>query len=392
MRRSTAILAGLVLVVLAASAPAVAKAGELAGPEPGAVLATAERTARARLAELAAHASGAGEADDPRGWRQAVFWLGMTALADRTGEAWIREAILAHGQAAAWTLGARLYHADDQLIGWVYLWDAAHGAGPEAAAPLRAALDAILAAPPRSPLTFRLEPGKPYGEGDSFRRWSWADALFMAPPTWLELSRRTGDRRYRDYALAEFWAATEVLYDPAEGLYVRDSRFLGQRDAEGRKVFWSRGDGWVFAGLARMIEALPKDDPERDRLVELFRRMAARLVSLQRPDGAWPASLLADSGAAPETSGAALFTYGLAWGVAHGVLERADYEPAARRGWSALEAAVQPDGSLGRVQPPGDRPADAAATHSEAYADGALLLAASAVADALSPRPSSGRR
>ena len=108
---------------------------------------------------------------------------------------------------------------------------------------------------------------------------------FMGPATWLGLSRQTGDRRYRDYALSEFWATTNFLYDPSERLYFRDSRFFALRDANGRKVFWSRGNGWVFAGLVRMMEALPPHDPDRRRLQDLFQEMAGRVKELRK--GRW---------------------------------------------------------------------------------------------------------
>ena len=181
------------------------------------------------------------------------------------------------------------------------------------------------------------------------------------------------------HALSEFWATTNFLYDPSERLYYRDSRFFALRDANGRKVFWSRGNGWVFAGLVRMMEALPLNDPDRRRLQDLFQEMAGRVKELQKADGYWPPALLAPEGSPPESSGTALFTYGLAWGIEHGLLERAEYETAVRRGWSALERAIQPDGRLGWVQQVSDRPDEVVATDTEIYGVGAFLMAAAAV-------------
>src|SRR5581483_3222197 len=148
--------------------------------------------------------------------------------------------------------------------------------------------------PPRVDLNFASTEGS-----DSIaclKRWCWSDALFMAPPTWLGLSGATGDRRYRVYALSEFWATTSFLYDPTERLYFRDSRFFELRDAKGRKVFWSRGNGWAFAGIVRMMQALPSDDPDCLRLQALFQEMAGRVKDLQKADGYWSSSLLAPEG------------------------------------------------------------------------------------------------
>jgi hypothetical protein len=90
--------------------------------------------------------------------------------------------------------------------------------------------------------------------------------------------------------LSEFWATTNFLYDPSERLYFRDSRFFELREANGPKVFWSRGNGWVFAGMARMMEALPLNDPDRRRLQALFQKMAGRVKDLQKADGYLAAS------------------------------------------------------------------------------------------------------
>jgi rhamnogalacturonyl hydrolase YesR len=101
----------------------------------------------------------------------------------------------------------------------------------------------------------------------------------MAPPALLELSKQTGDDRYRAFAIKEFWATTDFLYDPVEHLYYRDSRFFERRDAKGRKMFWSRGNGWVLAGMARIIPRLPKGQAERQRIEALFVEMATRLLA-----------------------------------------------------------------------------------------------------------------
>jgi rhamnogalacturonyl hydrolase YesR len=310
------------------------------------------------------------ESYDPRAWEQGAFWIGLGALADHLPRGnHFADVLLAMGKAHRWQPGPRPYHADDQAVAQAYLWAAAHGAGPAARAPTKAKFDAILAAPPRVGLAVYDGP---------FRKPS--DALFMAPPGWLALSAQTGDPRYRDYALSETWATVNFLYDPAERLFFRDSRFFERRDDKGRKLFWSRGNGWVFAGLARDIALLPRG-ADRTRLEKLFREMAGRLVALQKPDGYWAPSLLAPENSPPESSGTAFFTYGLAWGVKQGLLDKATFEPTARKGWDALVRAIRPDGRLGWVQQVGDRPDIVAPDDTQYYGTGAFLLAATAIAD-----------
>jgi rhamnogalacturonyl hydrolase YesR len=318
------------------------------------------------------------ESRDTRSWQQGAFWVGMTRLAHTSGEPRYRDAIFAQGRKNLWRPGDRVYHADDHVIAQSYLWAATHGAGKDVIAPIRGTFDAILADPPVVHLSFHYS--KNYEEAQCLRRWCWCDAVFMSPPAWLELARQTREKKYRDYAMSEFWAATDFLYDPAEKLYFRDSRFFDRRDEQGRKLFWSRGNGWVFAGLANMLDPLPRDDPDRARLERLFREMAARLKSLQKPDGYWAPSLLALENSPTETSGTGFFVYGLAWGVNRGLLDATEYRPAIYRGWDALTRAVNADGRLGWVQQVSDRPEQVNESDTQFYGVGALLLAASEVA------------
>lgn len=315
---------------------------------------------------------------DPTDWIQAAFYAGLAAFADATGEARYAEAVIDHGRENDWGYGDRPRHADDDAIGQAWMWSAAKVEGPERAArlePTRARFEAILAAPSDVPLLFEDKPGEQACQA----RWCWSDALFMAPPVWFELSRLTEDRRYAAHADKEFWAASDVLYDRQERLYYRDSRFLERRDSEGRKIFWSRGNGWTYAGIAKVIESLPASDPRRARYVSLYREMSAAIVSLQRTDGYWPVSLLDPSGP-PETSGTGFFVYGLAWGVNNGLLDQARYAPVVSKGWAALEMAVGPHGKLGWVQQVGYAPDQVQADDTQLYGVGAYLLAASQVA------------
>jgi unsaturated rhamnogalacturonyl hydrolase len=360
-------------LLLASWGGAVCAAGVPPDPQ---VIAVARRAADWQLAHLdgfdyvRAHAA---ETAEPRGWIQAAFWVGLAAFADVAGDPRYGEAVLAHGRAEGWRLGDRKFHADDQAIGQVWLWAYARTHDPRTIAPLRARFDAILADPPKGGLQFSDPP-------TCQDRWCWCDALFMAPAAWTDLSQATGVPRYRAYADHEFWATTDLLFDPAERLYYRDSRFIGRKDSAGRKIFWARGDGWAYAGLVDVLKTLPADDPDRPRYEALFSAMSARLIALQRRDGFWAASLLDPDDRTPETSGAGFFIYGLAWGVRTGRLPAVAYAPAAQRGWRALAGAVEADGRLDWVQQVGDAPGDVSCDDTQLYGVGALLLAASQIA------------
>lgn len=320
------------------------------------------------------------ETANPRSWEQAVFWVGMTALADAGAPPRIRQAILKMGEANSWQPGHRPYFADDHVISQSYLWAAANGAGDAARTPTRKLFDKVVGEPAVTTLAFYVPP-EGYGAAECLKRWCWCDALFMAPPAFAELSKQVGEDKYRTFAMKEWWATTDFLFDPKEHLYYRDSRFFERRDGKGRKMFWSRGNGWVFAGIARTLPLLPEGSADRKRLEALFVEMAARLRELQKPDGYWPPSLLAPEDSPPETSGTGFYTYGMAWGIRAGLLPRDQYEANVRRGWSALTRAIQPDGRLGWVQQVSDRPESVAASDTQYYGVGAFLLAATAVAE-----------
>ena len=345
------------------------------------VLALASRVADWQLERMGAThgvTKFAAETANPRSWQQGAFWVGMTRLADVTSEKRFADAILAQGLANEWKPGARTYHADDHVIAQSFLWAAEHGAGSTAIAPLLVKFNSILANPPVTHLSFVT--AADYESTPCLRRWCWCDALFMSPPAWVALSRQTGDERYTSYAMQEFWATTDFLYDPMELLFFRDSRFFERRDDQGRKLFWSRGNGWVFAGIANILEELSPDNVHRPRLEKLFREMAAKLRAIQKPDGYWAPSLLARENSPPESSGTGFFVYGFAWGVKHGLLDADIYRPAIDNGWAALTRAVAKDGRLGWVQQVSDRPESVAETDTQYYGVGAFLLAASAVA------------
>jgi unsaturated rhamnogalacturonyl hydrolase len=211
-------------------------------------------------------------------------------------------------------------------------------------------------------------PGKPV--------WWWCDALFMGPPTWARLYRATGNRAYLDYMDREFWITSKLLYRPQEKLYSRDATYLNARSKNGQLIFWSRGNGWVMAGIARTLDAMPKDYPSRPKYVEQFKQMALRIATLQGADGLWRTDLLdPDAYPAPEVSGSAFYVYALAWGINHGILDSATYLPVVKKGWKGLLAHVYQDGRLGAIQSVNSEPGVVPPTSSYVYGVGGFLMA-----------------
>ena len=304
-------------------------------------------------------------------WTFAAMYAGFMAASETLPGSRYESAMLGMGKKFGWQLGPRQSHADDQAIGQTYLALYHRHPHPGMIAPLRKQLDALIKLPD--------DPNHPV--------WWWCDALFMAPRVWAGLARETGERSYLDYMDREWWITSGLLYDSGEHLYSRDATFLHKQEANGRKIFWARGNGWVLAGLARVLEVMPDDYPSRPRYVEQFRQMAARVSGLQGGDGLWRPGLLDEAAyPLPEVSGSAFFIYAIAWGVNHGILERKDYLPLLERGWAGILAHVFEDGRLGCIQPVGAAPGAFKPTSSYVYGVGAFLLAGAELQRLAGPR------
>ncbi len=207
-------------------------------------------------------------------------------------------------------------------------------------------------------------------------KWSWCDALYMAAPTYAKFAELTGDRRYRRFMNREFWRLLDVLYDEEEQLVFRDINYLNMREANGEKIFWGRGNGWVVGALARVIDCLPDGYGPKRRYEKIFCKLMSRIAELQGSDGYWRTSLLdPDTYPSPETSATGFFTYGLWWGINRGLLDEEQYLPVAMKAWNAMKRAIQPSGMLGYVQSIGDRPENISADKNEVYGTAALALA-----------------
>ena len=216
--------------------------------------------------------------------------------------------------------------------------------------------------------------------------WWWADALFMAPPVLARMSALTGDPKYLTAADREWRRTAEHLWVPEQRLFLRDERFKDRTEANGAPIYWSRANAWTMAGLARWLESLPADHPNRPHYVDLFQKLSSRILELQQDDGLWRASLLApEVYPEAETSGSGFYVYGLAWGINHGLLDRETYLPAVTKGWAALNRHVLPNGLIGAAQKTGDMPVHTRPEETGLYATGAYVLAGLEIADLNGP-------
>ena len=213
--------------------------------------------------------------------------------------------------------------------------------------------------------------------------WWWADALYMVMPVMTKMYKLTGEEKYLDKLYENICYSDSIMLDQETGLYFRDGKYVypKHKTASGKKDFWARGDGWVLAGLAKVLQDMPKTYKHQPFFAEKFVNLAHGVKCLQQPEGHWTRSMM-DPDQAPgyETSGTAFFCYGLLWGINNGYLPRKEFEPVVEKAWNYLSTiALQSDGKVGYVQPIGERaiPGQTVDTNSQAnFGVGAFLLAA----------------
>lgn len=307
-------------------------------------------------------------------WVNATFYLGLVhwasiAKQDDKDDFYYKW-LLRLGNRNYWQVDQRMYHADDICISQAYLYLYEKYKQKNMIIPTLARTEWVIDNP--STGSFELN----YSKGSTLERWTWCDALFMAPPVYLKLYNITGDKKFIRFMDKEYKATYNFLFDKEEDLFYRDHRYFSMKEANGAKVFWGRGNGWVLGGLVEMLRELPAKSKYRPFYQELFQKISRRVAALQSNDGFWRASLLdPDSYPSPETSCSGFFVYALAYGINEGLLPKEEYLPAVEKGWAALLTTVEENGKLGYVQPIGADPKKVTRDMTEVYGPGAFLLA-----------------
>ncbi len=307
-------------------------------------------------------------------WTNGAFYAGVSAAYNATGNKEYLNAMMEMGQKNEWKPGPRLQHADDIAICQTYVDLFRIKKDKTMIQPFIDQMEEFLKTPYQT-------------KGIQQTTWWWCDALFMAPPAMVKLSMTTGDKKYLDKSDELYHECYNLLYNKEEHLFARDLGYVIKGDASdryeanGKKIFWSRGNGWVMGGLALILNEFPKDYSDLPFYQNLFKEMAARIVELQQAVGLWRDSLL-DPASYPggEASGSGFYTYALAWGINNGLLDKATYLPAVQKAWKGLNTLIQPDGHVGWCQPVGADPKKNFSADSwEVYGTGAFLLAGSEI-------------
>lgn len=306
-------------------------------------------------------------------WTRAVFYEGHMAFYQVSKDTAVFNYAYNWGKYHKWTMAYgsnTTADGDNQCCGQTYLELYQITPSADMMSNIRACLDNNIA--------------KKY-----YRNWTWIDAIQMSMPAYAMLGKITGQSKYYDFMYHSYKYTRDSLdvtglYNKQEGLWWRDKDFNPPFvNTNQKQVYWSRGNGWVYAALVRVLSIIPKTEPHYQFYLNDYLQMSKALLACQRLDGFWDSSL-ADPNeyGGKETSGTALFIYGFAWGINNNLLERKDYLAATQKGWAAMSRdAIMDNGFLGWMQGTGKQPSDGQPLSStkvpnfEDYGAGCVLLA-----------------
>lgn len=282
-------------------------------------------------------------------WTRGVYYEGLMALYSVDSQKKYYDYAVDWGEKHKWGLrnGITTKNADDQCCGQTYIDLYLVDKKEERIKDIKACMDHVIAS----------------GKDDD---WSWIDAIQMAMPVFTKLGNLYKDTKYFDkmyamYAYTKHKHGDNGLYNPEDHLWWRDADFdPPYKEPNSEDCYWSRGNGWVIAALVRVLDELPSSDPHYAEYLQDFKDMCAALIKVQQPDGLWTVSLHDPNHyGGKEITGTALFTYGFAWGVRKGILDKKTYMPALTKAWNTMvKDAVHKNGFLGYVQGTGKEPKD----------------------------------
>jgi len=311
-------------------------------------------------------------------WTRAVYYEGLIALYKVDPKKEYYDYAMSWSEKHNWDMMRDTYtrNADNQACGQTYLdlYEIDGKKNPERIKLVKASIDSMMA-------TSKVDD------------WWWIDALQMGMPIFTKLGRMTGEKKYFDknyemYAFTKYKHGGNGLYNPKDKLWWRDKSFVPPyKEPNGEDCYWSRGNGWVVAALARTLEDTPKSDPHYKEYLQDYKDLLSALLPIQREDGFWNVSLHDPTNfGGKEMTGTALFVYGMSYGINNNLIDKKTYLPVVVKAWNAIaKDSVQPNGFLGWVQGTGKEPKDgqplsvSKEPDFEDYGLGCLLLAASEV-------------
>lgn len=282
-------------------------------------------------------------------WTRTVYYEGLLALYSIYPDTEYYAYAYQWGDFHKWGMwrGTTTRHADNYACGQVYIDMYNLCPKPEILLNVKSNLNMLVNTP-------------------QINEWWWIDAIQMGMPGFAKMGKLTGEQKYFDkmwqmYEYTRNQHGEHGMFNQKDGLWWRDQDFdPPYKEPNGEDCYWSRGNGWVYAALVRVLDEIPANEVHRQDYINDFLTMSKAIKACQREDGFWNVSLHDPNHfCGKELTGTSLFVYGMAWGIRNGLLDRDEYLPIVLKAWNAMvKDAVHPDGFLGYVQGTGKEPKD----------------------------------
>ncbi len=283
---------------------------------------------------------------DSWNWTDATFHLGALEAYKATGRQEYYDRTYRYAEGYSWecNYGTPTTYLDDIASSMVYC--VLHGLAPAdyKLSGVKKALD--------------------FTYGHSMLDYSWVDEIYMVGLAQTYLSQATEDPKYSAIDLESYLFYREKFFDPEDMLWYRDAKYLYTSDnplgqsSNGKKVFWGRGNAWVYVSLAQRMEYMDPSDPAYPIYRNDFLMMSEGIRRAQRADGVWNPNLGdPEDNAGKEMTGTGGFVYGMALGVRLGILDAETYIPVLQRAYETIvNECIFENGFVGYCQPVGWQP------------------------------------
>lgn len=164
----------------------------------------------------------------------------------------------------------------------------------------------------------------------------WVDSVMMYGVFTSWYGKTSGDAELYDFAMKQPALFAKYLQDPNDKLFYHSYWVKQKTTYPKSKYYWGRGNGWVIAGLPKVIANLPDQSPEKENAIKIFSETSEALLAYQRTDGFFETVFNKPGKTYIENSATALIASGWLEGVRLGYLDKKFLEPAMK----ALNAVV----------------------------------------------------
>lgn len=170
----------------------------------------------------------------------------------------------------------------------------------------------------------------------------WLDDMFMAVPAIAQMGKLTGDKKYYDEATKQVLQFAKRMFNKEKGVYMHG---WVEGMEEHPQFHWARANGWAILTKVELLEVLPPDHPDRQKILDLLKAHVRGLTSYQSGDGFWH-QLLDRHDSYLETSATAIYAYSLAKAMNNGWIDKLAYTSATLLAWQAVSTKVNDKGQV----------------------------------------------